>query len=118
MPTGTMRSVIAQVQNLGKKKIKKINSRFIRENYQKDFEGTLKNLLYSLSSSNQQFKIGYTQIYIYYADLERRGLDITQGWEYLFIRRWTQYRQPVYRPGNCAKRKLDTYCDSVGRFES
>lgn len=65
------------------KKQAKITPEFIHDQYQKEFDKTSQSLIDRLSTSNSEFKNGITYLYYYYLEMERRGLDTRDGWNYL-----------------------------------
>lgn len=65
------------------KKIKKINSKFLQEEYKGVFESAYTILLDNESKRSPQFKDGLLSIYCFIVDIERRNLDIDSGCEML-----------------------------------
>ena len=61
----------------------RITRKFIRESYQEKFDETVREQILSLARSSTSLKKGITSIYVFYLDMEKRNLNLTEGWDYL-----------------------------------
>ncbi len=84
---GNPRKVLEQSEAIcrlaAQKKLNKVSPRFIREEYQLDFDQAIEKLLTRLANSSKECGKALTSIYHYYLEMERRGLSTSEGWNYL-----------------------------------
>lgn len=84
---GNPRLVLEHAQAIcrlgAQKKQERITSRFISKEYEKEFDQALKKLLTRLVDSSAACKKAMTSIYHYYLEMERRGMDTSEGWNQL-----------------------------------
>jgi hypothetical protein len=60
-----------------------ISGKFIRECYEKEFDESLASLIRELSLTSTNAKKGLNMLYLFYLEMERRCLLLSEGWRYL-----------------------------------
>lgn len=65
------------------KKLERITPRFIGDQYQKEFDQALEKMLDRLVKSSPDIRKAVNSIYHYYLEMERRNLDLSEGWNHL-----------------------------------
>jgi len=63
--------------------VARIGRQFIRESYQQRFDDTVREQIHALARSSTSLKKGITSVYVFYLEMERRNLNLTEGWDYL-----------------------------------
>lgn len=87
LSSGNPRSLLEHAEaicRLGARKgIKRVTREFIRESYQERFDDAIRDLVLNLARSSESLKKGFTSLYVFYLEMERRNLNLDEGWGYL-----------------------------------